>query len=102
MTRIAIARTVGDDDEAGTTRSFLFADYSVECEGAEFDELVRDAWWLFFLWPVGVPLFFLALLVASNGTASKLSRAISFLHDDCTRLATARALRCLACDPPAV
>ena len=75
---------VGWDDITGQSRSFLRSDYAVECEGDEYDALRDLATGYVFLWPVGVPVLFMVLLVASRKQTSTeaLSRAMGFLHDE--------------------
>ena len=72
-----------DDGPPIVTRSFLYADYAVECDLEEHKSLKRLASGLIVLWPVGWPVLFAALLFASRTTARwapELSRAVSFLH----------------------
>lgn len=75
----------GFDDAAGLSLSFLYADNSIECVGAAYDDLRRLATALVVLWPIGVPALFLSLLVASCSKASwavALSRAVRVLHSE--------------------
>ena len=70
----------GFDDRTNATRSFLFADYAIECAGSEYDTLARHARILVVLWPIAVPAAFLGLLLASRSSTADLSRATRFLH----------------------
>ena len=73
----------GYDDTTGETRSFLYADYAQECSGDKYAGLRAQALVFFLIWPIGVPCFFFALLLASrtrNHWAPALSRSIRFLH----------------------
>ena len=85
--------TVAYDDEKNVTRSFLVADYGVECyvtdqngrvATPQHERLTTLAWPLIVLWPVGVPCLFLGLLHFVRRTQSKwagdLSRSIGFLN----------------------
>lgn len=65
-------------------RHFLAADYSIECDGEEYAELLGLTWPLVFIWPVGIPLLFFVLLMVgyrdSLSQATPMSRSIRFLH----------------------
>ena len=50
------------DDAAGESISYMRSDLTVECGGAEHDALVNVSYALMVLWPIGVPLSYLALL----------------------------------------
>ena len=67
--------------------SFLKADYRIVCEGAEYDGIVRIAIIAVLMYPVGIPLMYLLLLIAARRAIIKerptrLSTALSFLHRD--------------------
>ena len=72
--------------EPGSTKGFLSSDYSVECGSHEHSRLVAGAIGLVFLWPIGVPAFFCALLFAAHSRKERgsmeLFRAVSFLHGE--------------------
>ena len=73
----------GYDDAKKAERFFMFADYAVECAdgSSEYDKLVGLAGGLIVLWPIGVPLFFFVLLLASRfGHSTELAKAVEFLH----------------------
>ena len=85
--------TVAYDNEKNVTRSFLVADYGVECyvtdqngrvATPQHERLTTLAWPLIALWPVGVPCLFFGLLYHSRSAQSQwagdLSHAIAFLH----------------------
>ena len=74
--------TVGVDDAAGITSSFLYADISVECTGPTYDSLWDTATALIVLWPIGVPVLFACLLAMAHDRPEALAlwSAIRFLH----------------------
>ena len=81
-----------EDSAAGTRVSYLRTDVRVRCTGDgytsdEHDDIKALAAVLLVLWPVGIPLLFLALLravrkVIAAHTMSPLSLATNFLHSE--------------------
>ena len=74
-----------DDFDGGT--SFLRADYSLACYGTEYGRVVSLAWGAIALYPLGVPLLYLALLLFARKAIlteqpTELSRSLTFLHQD--------------------
>ena len=86
--------------------SFLKADYRIVCEGAEYKEIERNARVAVLMYPVGIPLMYLLLLIAARQAIVKerptrLSAALSFLHRDfVARLYWCDIDRLLARPPP--
>ena len=77
-----------EDFDNGTR--FLRADYSLACDGAEHGRVVSLAWVAIALYPIGVPLLYLALLMSARKAIlaekpTELSRSLNFLHQDYTR-----------------
>ena len=75
------------DDATGATRSYLQADYSVECETPSHRRLERWAYGLIPLWPAGVPALYLAFLLACRrtiraGRVTHASASVRFLWAD--------------------
>jgi len=74
----------GYDDALDEVQYFLNADFSLMCDGDDYKEAVGLASILIFVWPVGIPILFLGLLLASrvnvDGWPIALSRAVQFLH----------------------
>jgi len=74
-------------EEFSNGRSYLRADYAVEC-GTDSHRRVRDIAWLgIFLYPVGISLFYAVLLLAARRALvedkpTALSKALSFLVRD--------------------
>ena len=67
--------------------SFLKADYRVVCEGAEYETIKAVALLAVCLYPVGIPLMYLLLLIAARRAIieerpTRLSTALSLLHRD--------------------
>ena len=76
-----------EDFDDGTR--FLRADYSLACYGAEHGWVVSLAWVAIALYPLGVPLLYLALLLSARKAIlteqpTELSRSLTFLHQDYT------------------
>ena len=66
---------------------FLRADYSLDCNDVEHRRVVSLAWVAIALYPVCVPLLYLALLLSARKAIfteqpTDLSRSLSFLHQD--------------------
>jgi len=78
------------EDSDGTSRSYLIADLSIQCNGAEdADFAMLDAyfWFFFAVWPVLVPLAYLLLLTKVRSTvrlkrSTPLTNACRFLWRD--------------------
>lgn len=76
------------DSEAGTSRAFLTLDLRVECDAKadpEYARIMAFAMAFVAIWPVGVPLLYLALLLPCRrdllkGRSTRLTRATAFLH----------------------
>ena len=67
--------------------SFLKADYRIVCEGAEHETIKAVAILAVCLYPVGIPLMYLLLLIAARRAIieerpTRLSTALSLLHRD--------------------
>ena len=78
------------DDLTGESRSYLHDDYSLDCDSAEYKRARKWAIALITLWPVGIPVLYLALLVQSGSAIrhnepSALSRATRFLYSEYTQ-----------------
>ena len=76
-----------DCEEFDNGSSFLRADYSVRCEGDEYTRIKGLAALAIALFPVGIPLSQLLMLLSAreaiaNGRHSRLERALAFLHSD--------------------
>ena len=76
-----------EDFDDGTR--FLRADYSLACYGTEHGRVVSLAWVAIALYPLGVPLLYLALLLSARKAIlteqpTELSRSLTFLHQDYT------------------
>ena len=74
-----------EDFDDGTR--FLRADYSLACNGTEHGRVVSLAWFAIALYPIGVPLLYLALLLSARKAIlteqpTELSRSLTFLHQD--------------------
>ena len=74
-----------EDFDDGTR--FLRADYSLACYGTEHGRVVSLAWVTIALYPIGVPLLYLALLLSARKAIlteqpTELSRSLTFLHQD--------------------
>ena len=75
-----------EDSEGGVVRSFLSADLSVSCDGGpEHARIKLLAYILMGLWPVGLVLLYVALLILVGPrlrarTPDALTRQTSFLH----------------------
>ena len=75
------------DDGTNKTTRFLRADYSLDCDDAEYRRVIFLAWVAIALYPVGVPLLYLTLLVCARKAVlserpTALSRSLTFLHQD--------------------
>ena len=71
----------------GVQHYYLHFDLSVQCAGAQYDEITAVARALILLWPIGVPLLLLGLLLMSRGAIveqrpTKLSHATRVLHGE--------------------
>ena len=68
-------------------QSFMRDDLSIQCGGADHDAAVRLACLAIVLYPIGIPLLYLLLLIKARGAITtdrptRLSSALSFLHRD--------------------
>ena len=75
-----------EEFDGGSTR-FLRADYSLDCNSAEYGRVVYLAWVAIALYPVCVPLLYLMLLLTARKAIlaeqpTALSRSLTFLHRD--------------------
>ena len=66
---------------------FLRVDYSLDCNDAEHGRVVSLAWVAIAIYPVCVPLLYLALLLSARKAIlteqpTALSRSLTFLHQD--------------------
>ena len=78
-----------DCEEFDDGTRFLRADYSLACYGTEHGRVVSLAWVAIALYPLGVPLLYLALLLSARKAIlteqpTELSRSLTFLHQDYT------------------
>jgi hypothetical protein len=69
------------------TRSFMRVDYSIQCSGADYEGIQGVATAYIFLWPLGVPLLFLTLLLLARKQItlrlrSSLADATRVLHGE--------------------
>ena len=77
-----------DCEEFDGGTHFLRADYSLDCnDNAEYNQVFFLAWVAIALYPVCVPLLYLALLLSARKAIltehpTDLSRSLSFLHQD--------------------
>ena len=76
-----------DCEEFDDRTRFLRADYSLACNGTEHGQVVFLAWVAIALYPIGVPLLYLALLLSARKAIlaeqpTDLSRSLTFLHQD--------------------
>ena len=115
-----------DCEEFDDGTRFLRVDYSLDCNDAEHGRVVSLAWVAIALYPIGVPLLYLALLLSAREAIlteqpTDLSRSLTFLHQDYepsmywwemveiskkahaafyTTLCTLTAIACLPLTPP--
>ena len=78
-----------DCEDFDEDRTFLKADYSLDCSSPEYSQVLSLAWVAIALYPVGVPLLYLALLLFARKAIlteqpTALSRSLTFLHQDYT------------------
>ena len=76
-----------DCEEFDDGNRFLRVDYSLDCNDAEYDRVVSLAWVAIALYPIGIPLLYLALLLSARKAIlteqpTALSRSLTFLHQD--------------------
>ena len=76
-----------DCEELDDGTRFLTVDYSLDCNDAEYDRVVSLAWVAIALYPIGVPILYLALLLSARKAIlaeqpTDLSRSLAFLHQD--------------------
>jgi len=77
------------DSASGRTKQFLREDLSVECDTGEHSELKHVAYVFTAIWPIGMPLLYLLVLVPCRHElmlriSTPLTRATSFLHGEYT------------------
>jgi hypothetical protein len=75
------------DSETGMKKAFLREELSIECESEEHWQIKRIASVFLAIWPVGMPLSYLFLLLLCRDAIRKnrttpLTRATSFLHGE--------------------
>jgi len=75
------------DSVTGETREFLREDLSIECYTDEHDQVKNVARFFVAVWPIGIPLLYLALLsqcraALYQGRSTSFTRATSFLHKE--------------------
>ena len=75
------------DHDDGEVRRYLYADPALSCDSDEYTSTRNVAIAMLAIWPVGCPLFYIALLWASRaalrkGTDTALSNATNFLWGD--------------------
>ena len=78
-----------DCEEFDDSTRFLRADYSLACYDTEHGRVVSLAWVAIALYPLGVPLLYLTLLLFARKAIlaekpTELSRSLTFLHQDYT------------------
>ena len=83
----------------GELRRYLKADLQVLCDTAEHGMTRAIAFFFIGIWPVAIPLLYVALLLASrkalvSGITSPLAQATAFLWDDCTYASVRTAACC--------
>ena len=77
-----------DCEEFDDGTRFLKTDYLLDCnDDAEYDRVVSLAWVAIALYPIGIPLLYLALLLSAREAIlteqpTALSRSLTFLHQD--------------------
>ena len=76
-----------DCEEFDNGTRFLRADYSLDCNGAEYGRVFFLAWVAIALYPVCISLLYLTLLLAARKAIlteqpTDLSRSMTFLHQD--------------------
>mgnify|MGYP001191171049 CR=1 FL=1 len=76
-----------DCEEFDDGTRFLRVDYSLDCNDAEYDRVVSLAWVAIALYPIGIPLLYLTLLLSARQALlaeqpTDLSRSLTFLHQD--------------------
>ena len=77
-----------DCEEFDDGTRFLRVDYSLDCnDDAEYGRVVSLAWVAIALYPIGIPLLYLALLLSARKAIlteqpTDLSRSLTFLHQD--------------------
>eukprot|EP00964_Phaeocystis_antarctica_P011141 scaffold6125_cov69-Phaeocystis_antarctica.AAC.5 len=76
-----------DCEEFDDSTRFLRVDYSLDCNDSEHGRVVSLAWVAIALYPIGIPLLYLALLLSARTDIlteqpTDLSRSLTFLHQD--------------------
>jgi hypothetical protein len=75
------------DSATDTKKQFLREDLSIECGSEQHTQIKNVAYVFFAIWPVGMPLVYLLMLLPSRNALIKksttpLTRATSFLHEE--------------------
>eukprot|EP00965_Chrysotila_dentata_P151578 5009725-Pleurochrysis_carterae.AAC.1 len=78
------------DDDTGEVREYMHEDYTVECDGSEYQKASALAIAAIVLWPIGVPLTELLLAAVARRastlhTPSDLATSSSFVWQDYTK-----------------
>ena len=76
-----------DCEEFDDGTRFLRVDYSLDCDDNEYGRVVYLAWVAISLYPIGIPLLYLALLLSARKAIlteqpTALSRSLTFLYQD--------------------
>ena len=76
-----------DCEEFDGGTHFLRVDYSLDCDDNEYGRVVYLAWVAISLYPIGIPLLYLALLLSARKAIlteqpTALSRSLTFLYQD--------------------
>eukprot|EP00966_Prymnesium_polylepis_P069104 1605583-Prymnesium_polylepis.1 len=76
-----------NDDGDGASRRYLHADLSISCDNDKYQQMRTTAFAMMACWPIGVPILYMVLLVASrnalrSGVPTPLSRAVAFMASD--------------------
>eukprot|EP00966_Prymnesium_polylepis_P099568 2306053-Prymnesium_polylepis.2 len=75
------------DDASSDTRQYLQVDLTLNCDSDDYVDTRNTALVMLAIWPVGIPVMYAVLLLATRSTLRKgiqspLSRATSFLYGD--------------------
>ena len=80
--------TIEIDAQPREMRRYLHDDLALRCDGSEYAATRNVALAFLVIWPLGTPVLYILLLMASRealraGKRTALSRATNFLSDDC-------------------